>query len=287
MKWLEKRLGEQQPLIAPGAYDSLSAKMIELHGFDACYCSGFSLSVSSYGLPDLGLLGLEEVLAFYRRISRSISTPMIVDADTGYGGLLSLQRTITEFSSLGIKACHVEDQTFPKRCGHLNGKSVVNRELSIARIKLAVDTSSDTDLSIIARTDAIATEGFDEAILRANLFIEAGATAVFIDAPRSMEEIRTIPLEVNGPVLFNAAPIGAVQPTTDEIIELGYQIIIHPIESILAAANAVSSVLNMIKPSAKIGVIDFDQLNSIVETATYIQSEKLYTPQDNSKKEIL
>jgi len=279
MAWLKQRLSQKEALILPGAFDALSAKLIELAGFEACYCSGFATSAGAHGLPDLGLLGLAEMSAHYKRISDALTCPLIVDADTGFGGLLNLERTLNHLSEIGIVACHIEDQCFPKRCGHMSGKSVVSRQEAISRIKMAVSVGS---IDIIARTDAVAVLGFEEAITRANLFFESGATAIFIDAPKTRSQIERIPRLCDGPVLFNAAPIGdAWNPTTAELIDMGYRVVLHPIETLLASANAVLGKLQAIQGGDRIAgrliPLDFTALNSLLKSDSYLLREQQFS----------
>ncbi len=283
MGWLAERLLQKEPLILPGAYDGVSAKLMQFAGIEACYCSGFSTCASAYGLPDLGLLGLEDMCNHYRRIKGAVNIPLIVDGDTGYGGLLNVQRTVQQLVSIGVVACHIEDQVFPKRCGHMAGKEVVSQSEAEARIKAAVNAVCHNDFDIIARTDAIAVNGFDDAIERANRYLQAGACAVFIDAPQSLAQIKAIPSLVDGPVLYNAAPIGPLQAITGyELLEYGYKIVIHPIELLMAAVSAVRFTLDDLKanygrvapsyPSS----LDFGQLNDLLGAESYLQREEAY-----------
>jgi 2-methylisocitrate lyase-like PEP mutase family enzyme len=276
MSWLETRLGGGDPLVLPGIYDALSARMAVVEGAEAVYCGGFATCAAQHGLPDVGLLGLAEMAEAYRRIKAACrDRALVADGDTGHGGLLNVQRTVATFGSVGVAACHIEDQMAPKRCGHLDGKSVVSIEEAEARVRAAVEIAGLNGVAIIARTDAIAPLGFDEAIERANRFLDAGAAAAFIDAPQSFEQISQIPERVRGPVLYNAAPTGRSPLVSDtEAIRLGYSIIIHPIEALLDAATAARKAVRAVLGRARADqAVDFPEINEILQTSQFISRE--------------
>lgn len=285
MSWLAKRLEDKEVLVLTGVYDALSAKLLQQSGCEAVYCSGFSACASQFGLPDLGLVSFDEFLQYFTRVKRACGhTPVIVDADTGHGGLLNVARTVELFAQAGISACHIEDQVFPKRCGHLAGKEVVDRNDAVARIRTAVSAAKDSGMAIIARTDAIAPLGFDEALIRANLFLEAGAVAAFIDAPKTKEQLEALPQRVQGPLVCNAAPIAPyAMPDDAELAKMGYQIILHPIELLLAATTAINHLINAREINSSktnqitdpnIGSLSFSDLNATLETERYLALEK-------------
>lgn len=273
--WLRQRLKKDDLLILPGVFDALSAKLTANSGAEALYAGGFATTATQYGLPDLGLLGLAEMIEIYRRIkNESFGLPLIVDADTGHGGLLNIQRTIRSLGEIGVDACHIEDQVNPKRCGHLAGKDVVDRNTAVVRVAAAVEAGRDFGVAIIARTDALAVHGFDEAIGRAQEFLAVGADAVFIDAPVTSEQIASIPRLIDGPALYNAAPTGiAPSFAPDELSAMGYRIVIHPIESLLQAVNAIaqSAAALMERPSPS--KIDFAELNNILGAQRALEME--------------
>lgn len=280
MSWFSKRVGKGKDiLILPGAYDPLSARIIAESGSEAVYCGGFAATASQFGLPDLALLGLTDMTEIYRRISSAIGDlPLIADGDTGHGGLLNVQRTTEQFAMAGVDAFHIEDQAAPKRCGHLGGKTVVDRHEAVARIRAAVDAAGSLNgPAIIARTDAIATHGFEEAVDRAKAFLDAGACAVFLDAPTSLHQIETIPEIIGGPVVFNAAPTGTgLAMKTHDLAVFGYACVIHPIELLLAAKTAVQRALRTLqgRPENNSLPVDFDEMNSFLKTTWFLEKER-------------
>jgi 2,3-dimethylmalate lyase len=241
MGWLADRLKVEKQLVLNGCFDALSARMVEAAGAEATYCSGFSICAAAFGLPDTGLLTATEMLGHFQRIRAVTSLPMLVDADTGYGETQNVERTIVNLAGIGVTACHIEDQTFPKRCGHMEGKTVVDRFAATERMAAAVETGQRCGVDIIARTDALATHGLGEAIERANVFIAQGAVAAFVDAPRCDEDLRSIIREVTGPIVLNAAPIGKYRASTE--LMAAFQIILHPIELLLHSFSALDGHL--------------------------------------------
>ena len=189
-------------VIAPGAYDGLTAKLIAQAGFPAVYMTGAGTSVSQ-GYPDFGLLTMSEMVDNAARIVRSVDVPVIADADTGYGNELNVFRTVQEYEQRGVAGIHIEDQVSPKKCGHLDDKEIVSREDYVAKIRAAVAAKRDGDFMIIARTDARAVAGLDEAVARVNAALAAGADMAFVEAPQTMEELAAVPQQVRGPCLLN------------------------------------------------------------------------------------
>jgi len=241
MGWLADRLRVDRQLVLQGCFDALSARMVEAAGAEATYCSGFSICAAAFGLPDTGLLTATEMQSHFQRIRAVTSLPMLVDADTGYGEAQNLERTIANLAGIGVTACHIEDQTFPKRCGHMVGNTVVDRFAATERIEAAIETGRRCGVDIIARTDALATHGLGEAIERANIFIARGAVAAFIDAPGCDDDLRSIIREVTGPIVFNAAPIGAYRASTE--LMAAFHVILHPIELLLHSFSALDGKL--------------------------------------------
>jgi 2-methylisocitrate lyase-like PEP mutase family enzyme len=215
-------------VVAPGAYDGFTARLVEQAGFPAIHMTGGGVSYS-LGYPDYGLTTMTEMVDAAGRMSRAVDVPIIADADTGYGNELNMFRAVGEFESRGVAAIHVEDQEFPKRCGHVAGKTVVALDEYLPKIRAAAAARRNPDFMIIARTDAIAVHGFDEAIVRANAALAAGADMAFVEAPRSMQEVAAVPRRVNGPCLINIA-YGGQTPPLDmrETERLGYRIAIVP-----------------------------------------------------------
>jgi len=215
-------------IVAPGAVDGITGRAIDRAGFSAAYMTGAGTS-ATLGYPDYGLLTLTEMVANATRIVNSISIPLISDADTGYGNELNVFRTVQEFERAGVAAIHIEDQVFPKRCGHLDNKEVTSREDYIAKIRAAAAARRSSDFCIIARTDSRAVIGFEEAVTRANLALANGADVVFLEAPQSLEEIAQVPQRVKGPCLLNVVRGGKTPdlPLADAE-QMGYAIAILP-----------------------------------------------------------
>ena len=222
---LRTLLQGKEILIAPGCYDAMSARLIQEAGFRVIYATGAGISNSQFGFSDVGLTTQTEILEQVRRIVNVVDRPVMVDVDTGYGNVLNLIRTVKEFERAGAAALQIEDQTFPKKCGHFEGKDVVAREEMVNKIKAAVDTRVDGDLIIIARTDARAVFGIDEAIERAHAYVEAGADVIFVEAPETEEEIRRIAREISVPKVANMVEGGKTPlRSARELEALGFQV---------------------------------------------------------------
>ena len=216
-------------LVAPGAYDCITARLVEAAGFDAVYVTGSGLSMSRLGAPDVGLVSFSEVLDQVRRIADVVQIPVLADADTGYGGALNVIRTVREFERAGVSAIQIEDQEFPKKCGHELGRRVVPTAEMVARIKAAVDARTDPDFVVIARTDARTAEGIDAAIDRALAYGAAGADVLFVESPESAEEMAEINRRIDAPTLANMVEGGRtpILPAS-RLAEIGYRIAIFP-----------------------------------------------------------
>ncbi len=238
-------------VVAPGAYDGVTAMMVEGAGFPAVYMTGAGVS-ASHGLPDYGLLGMDEMAARVGLIAGAVGVPVIADADTGYGNELNVTRTVREYEAGGVAALHIEDQVSPKRCGHLAGKEVVARDEFIAKIRAAVAARRDHDLVIIARTDARAVTSMDDAVGRANAALEAGADLAFVEAAQSVEEAAAIPRLVRGPCLLNMV-YGGLTPVFDvkQAQELGYRLTILPALVIGTVVARVAEALSELRETSK------------------------------------
>ncbi|MEI9984044.1 MAG: isocitrate lyase/PEP mutase family protein [Aliidongia sp.] len=228
-------------IVAPGAYDAITARLIEQAGYTAVYMTGAGTSAAR-GYPDYGLLTLSEMVENAAAIARSVAVPLIADADTGYGNELNVTRTVRDFEGRGVAAIHLEDQVSPKRCGHLDGKQIVPRDEFLSKIRAAVAARRDPDFTIIARTDARAVAGLDEALERANAALAAGADMVFVEAVESLEEMAAVPQRVHGPCLLNIVPGGKTPiPKLAEAQALGYRLAILPgllLREVILAADA-------------------------------------------------
>ncbi len=234
-------------LVAPGAFNAMTARLVEQAGFEAVYMTGSGTS-AAYGYPDFGLLTMTEMVENAAAIARSTNIPLIADADTGYGNELNVTRTVREYELRGVAALHLEDQVAPKRCGHLEGKEIVSREEFTAKIAAALAARRDPDFLIIARTDARSVVSFEEAIARANTALSIGADMAFVEAPQTMEEVVAIPKLVNGPCLFNLAP-GTKTPVVDlrEAAKMGYALCIVPGILSKATIEACDDALQLLK----------------------------------------
>jgi carboxyvinyl-carboxyphosphonate phosphorylmutase len=230
---------------APGAYDALSARIVEAAGFPVVYMTGFGSSAGLLGRPDVGLLSAAEMVENARRMAAAITVPLIADADTGYGNPLNVMRTVEMYEAAGVAGIHVEDQVAPKRCGHMEGKQVVPAEEMVQKLRAAVRARRDHDFVVIARTDARAVLGLEEALRRARLYSEAGADVLFVEAPESEEECAAIARAFpETPLLFNWADSGKTPPMPlQRLRALGYRLVIYPISTLLAATHAMQQVV--------------------------------------------
>ncbi|HEX3795957.1 MAG TPA: isocitrate lyase/PEP mutase family protein [Acidimicrobiales bacterium] len=246
---LRRMLVEPGLTVLPGVYDALSAMMVERSGFPGAYMSGAAVSMSLGGVPDLGLLTMTEMASQASRLAGVLSGPLVADADTGFGNPLNVQRTVIEYERAGVAGLHIEDQTFPKRCGHLNGKSVIPSAEFEEKMRAAVEARTDPELVLIARTDARGPLGFAEAIRRANAYLQAGADMIFVEAPQSIDEISSIPAEVDGPVMYNIVENGSSPPADlDHLAEWGYTLAIRPLAVIAPVLEAILGALNSMHP---------------------------------------
>ncbi len=243
---LRELLASPGTVIAPGAYDALSARLIEQAGFDVVYMTGFGSTASLIGRPDVGLLGGSEMIDNARRIAAAVELPVIADADTGYGNAITVLRTVESYERAGVAGIHLEDQVQPKKCGHMSGKAVIEADEMVGKIRAAVAARRDPDLLLIARTDAAAVEGLDAAIARAGRYADAGADALFVEAPTSVEDIVRVADELRGvaPLVFNWAEGGRTPPLPlARIAELGFGLVLFPIGTLLAATAGIRRLL--------------------------------------------
>ncbi|MDA8275420.1 MAG: isocitrate lyase/PEP mutase family protein [Actinomycetota bacterium] len=254
---LRQLLAGGDPVLAPGAYDALSARLVEEAGFPAVYLTGFGTAASHLGRPDVGLLTMTEMVDQARRIAAAVDLPVIADADTGYGNPVNVVRTVHEYERAGVAALHLEDQEAPKQCGHIEGKRLVPPADMVAKIEAAVAARSNPDLVLIARTDARAVEGLSSALERARRYRDAGADVLFVEAPQSEEEIETVATTLSDvPLLFNWAEGGKTPPVSRErLAELGFRIVIFPVGALLAATRAVREVLAAIRETGTPGPV--------------------------------
>ncbi len=259
---LRALLDAGEPVLAPGAYDALTAHLVEQAGFDAVYMTGFGTTASLLGRPDVGLLGQAEMADSARRMAAVVDVPLIADADTGYGNAINVVRTVREYEQAGVAALHIEDQVSPKRCGHMSGKQVVPSAEMEAKIRAAADARTDPDFVIIARTDVVQVEGVDAGIERARRFADAGADVLFVEAPTSEADIEKIAGALTGhKLLFNWAEGGRTpQLSLDRLRELGFSLVLFPISTLLSATAAVRATLERLRtagtPEVEVGALD-------------------------------
>ena len=280
-KRLRQLLDSGQYIVAPGAYDPLSARLVEQAGFDVVYLTGGGHSRAN-GLPDIGLLTLPEITHHITMAVDATSIPVIADADTGYGNAINVIRTVREFERTGVAGFHLEDQLAPKKCGHYEGKLIIPAEEMLGKIKAAVDTRTDADMVIIARTDARAVEGLDAAIDRANRYLEAGADMAFVEAPQTIEELARVAREVKGPVMANIFEGGKTPAIpAAELGAMGFALGIYPSQTHRAAIFAIREVLDVLKTDGITTRIDhrlatFQQREDVVGTAAWRALEAKY-----------
>lgn len=245
-KALRSLLSQPEILVVPGAADALSARIVEDVGFRAIYASGAGIANAQFALPDLGLLTMSEMVEPIRRIVEAVSLPVLADADTGYGNAVNVTRTVQIYEAAGVAAIQIEDQAMPKKCGHFNGMEVIPAEEMIQKVHAAAKARKE--MLIIARTDALATHGLDEAIRRANLYARAGADILYVEAPTQIDQIAHLPKQITAPLLFNMTE-GAKTPLIahDELEAMGYRIVIHPNLAMRVAARAMQSALAVLQ----------------------------------------
>jgi len=266
-------------LIAPACYDALSARLIERAGFDLSFMSGFAVSAARLGLPDTGLISYGEMLEQGRNICNAVSFPVIGDGDTGYGNALNVKRTVSGYAQAGFGCIMIEDQVAPKRCGHTRGKQVVDREEAVGRIRAAVDAREEgADILIMARTDARATNGFDEAMWRIKAFAELGADILFLEAPESEDEMREFCEGSPGHKMANLVEQGDTPLLPPEVLQqMGFKIVLYPLTMIKAAIAAMETALQTLKKGqTPEQLAEFAHLREVVGFEDYYEAEKKY-----------
>ena len=248
MTTLRTLFQRDEMLVAPGVFDMISAKVADSFDFDVLYMTGYGVVASHLGLPDAGIATYTDMVSRVRQIAGGVKTPLVADGDTGYGGLLNLEHTVAGYEAAGAAAIQIEDQEFPKKCGHMAGRRVIPLEDMVQKIRVAKDTRSSDDFMIVARTDARTTHGLDEALRRADAFAEAGADVLFVESPESEEEMRTICERFDLPLLANMVEGGRTPVLTkDELQSLGYKIAIFPGSGFLATAAALDATYSQLK----------------------------------------
>ena len=251
---------------APGAYDCLSAAIIEQAGFSAVYMTGAGTSMSRVGYPDVGLATMSEMVANAAAIANAVDVPVIADADTGYGDALQVRRTVREYERAGVAAIHIEDQESPKRCGHLDDKRVVPQEEMVRKLHAALDAREDDDFTIIARCDALAVTGWDDALRRCEAYVEAGADVLFLEALQTREQAAFAARHFGAPMLYNYVETGKspLLPAA-ELEALGFKLVIYPVSAMLAAARTMRDVLRELRETGTTEHAVADRMLSIRE----------------------
>lgn len=282
-KTLRALVNERRGVLVPGAFNALSAKVIEDLGFEAIYVTGAGVTNMWFGLPDQGFMGLSEIADHTARIRDAVNLPLIVDADTGFGNALNVRHTVRVLERAGADCIQLEDQVAPKRCGHFTGKEVISTEEAVSKIKAAVDARRDPDFLIMARTDACATQGFEAAIERAQRFAEAGADILFVEAVTKAEEIRALPQRLSTPQLMNMV-IGGKTPITDasELQQMGYGVVLYANAALQGAVAGMQKALGVLKTQRRIDedpnlVIPFAERQRLVGKPEWDALEKKYT----------
>ncbi|MFY9300220.1 MAG: isocitrate lyase/PEP mutase family protein [Candidatus Nitrosotenuis sp.] len=283
MKSLKKMISDSsKPLVIPGVYDAIGAKIAQKVGFEAMFQTGYGTSATLFGMPDYGFIGATETVENARRICGAVSVPVIVDSDTGYGNALSVWKIVNELQAAGACGIFLEDQRWPKRCGHMAGKEVIEKEEYAEKLQAAVDAKKGKDFIIVARTDARATRGLDDAIERAKYYRKIGADAVFVEAPKSIDEMRRIGKEIKAPLVANMIEGGATPiRSARELHKMGFKIILYPLSVLYANTYASLQILKELKKSGTTSklrrhVVSFDEFNEIVELSKFRKLEHRY-----------
>lgn len=269
--------------VLPGVFDALSAKIAEHVGFEAMFQTGYGSSASLLGMPDYGLLNCGETVDNAMRIIRAVRVPVLVDADTGYGNPLNTWRLVRDLESLGAAGIFLEDQVWPKRCGHMLGKDVIAKDEYIPKLKAALEARRSKDFIIVARTDARAPLGLDEAIKRGKAYRKAGADVIFVEAPRSVEELKKVANEIDAPLVANMIEDGVTPNlSASELLKLGYQIAVFPLSAIYSATFAMRQVLTELKNTgttkeARNIMVTFKDFNRFMDLDHFVNLEKKYT----------
>jgi carboxyvinyl-carboxyphosphonate phosphorylmutase len=286
---VHRLLQNQRSLIFPGVYDALGAKLVEQAGFPLTFISGYSVAATQLGLPDFGYLTQTEMVAVAKRVCGAVKIPVIIDADTGYGNALNVIRTVNELIEAGAAGMFLEDQVWPKRCGHMKGKRVIPTEEQVQKIRAAVDARRGRDFFIVARTDARQVNGLEDAIHRCRQYKEAGADALFVEAPRTRDELALIAKELPAPLVANMLE-GGVTPllTKDELEQIGLQLIVCPLTALYASAKAMRDMFGMIKTAgttreALERLLPFQQFHDVIRLDDYYELDERYRSPEGDK----
>jgi len=279
----EKLQDRNRIIVLPGVFDALSARIAEQVGFEAMFQTGYGSSAALLGMPDFGFLNAGETVDNARRIIHSVRIPVLVDADTGYGNPLNVWRLVQDLESMGAAGIFLEDQIWPKRCGHMKGKDVIPMDQYLPKLKAAIEARRSKDFIIVARTDARAPMGIDEAIDRGKAYRKAGADVIFVEAPRSLEELTKVAEEIDAPLVANMIEDG-ITPTmpANELLNLGYRIAVFPLSALYSATYAMREVMTELKRTGATKqtrkmMVTFKDFNKFVDLDRYMNLEKKYS----------
>lgn len=279
---LKQSIKSGKIVVAPGAFNPLSGKIVEQAGFPVVYMTGYGASADLLGAPDYGLLTLTEMANHAARMAQAVNVPVVADGDTGYGNPLNVRRTVQEYERAGVAAIHIEDQVMPKRCGHMEGKQVIDAREWAKKIQAAVDTRVDQDFLIIARTDARAVYGLEEAIDRARMAIAAGADMIFVDAPQSVDELKLLRENIDAPLMANMIEHGKTPLlSVGELQAIGYNLVIYPLTSLYAAAGAMLEAMTELQATGTTAgyikkMLTFQRFNELVGLCDLQAAEMKY-----------
>lgn len=281
---LKERLEKKDEIIIlPGVYDALSARIAQNVGFNAAFQTGYGTSATLLGMPDFGFLNAGETIDNARRIINSVDIPILVDIDTGYGSPLNVWRTVSDIEKLGAGGIFLEDQVWPKRCGHMKGKSVISKDDYVQKLKAAIDARKSKDFIIVARTDSLAQYGIDEAIERGKEFQKIGADVIFIEAPKTLAEMKKITAEIDAPLLANMIEEGVTPNLPAKDLEkLGFRMVVFPLSALYSSTYAIKNVFLSLQKTGmtknlKKKMITFKEFNDFVNLPKYNQLEKKYS----------
>lgn len=281
-KKLRELLAGDKIIMAPGSYDAWSAKMVEAAGFPAVYMTGYGVAASTLGMPDIGLISFHEIVTAAHNICNATTVPVIADADNGYGNALNVVRTVREYEAAGVSGIQLEDQVMPKRCGHMEGKQLISKEEMVQKVRAAVYARRDPDTVIIARTDAIAVNGYEDAIDRAIAYKEAGADVIFVEALQTREQVENAAKLVGAPLMANMVEHGKTPlDTADNLYKMGFRIAIYPVVPLYSATKAMSEVLATLKETEDLSKcmereVDFPTFNQMIGLKEYRDLEKSF-----------
>jgi methylisocitrate lyase len=279
----DRIVDDNEIIILPGVYDALTAKIAEDVGFQAAFQTGYGTSASLLGMPDFGFLNAGETLENARRIIACVNIPILVDIDTGYGNPLNVWKIVKDLERIGAKGIFLEDQVWPKRCGHMTGKAVIPKEEYILKLQAAIDAREDNEFIIVARTDSLAQFGIEEALERGKEYRKTGADVIFIEAPKTIDQMELIAKEIKAPLLANMIEEGVTPNlTANQLRKMGYKMVVFPLSALYSSTFAIKQTLQTLKKTGttkelKNKMITFQEFNDLVNLSNYNKLEKKYS----------